>query len=110
MILCVDRSKFLSHHSRRWRAAGRLTPSARHLLSGYAAAPSDTKETRNENLKLNPDNDLDEAVQQVLEVEVVPDGLVVALDRVRILGARLPIAPVVPQQEAGQQRVAADHR
>ena len=60
-------------------------------------------ETRNENLKLNPDdNDLDEAVQQVLEVEVVPDGLVVALDRVRILGARLPIAPVVPQQEARQ--------
>ena len=76
-----------------------------------AVAPSVTKETRNENLKLNPeDNDLDEAVQQVLEVEVVPDGLVVALDRVRILRARLPIAPVVPQQEAGQQRVAADHR
>ena len=67
------------------------------------AAVARAAETRNENLKLNPeDNDLDEAVQQVLEVEVVPDGLVVALDRVRILRTYLPIAPVVPQQEARQ--------
>ena len=60
-------------------------------------------EAGNENLKLRtPNSDLDEAVQQVLEVEVVPDGLVVALDRVRVLRARCSIAPVVPQQEAGQ--------
>ena len=62
----------------------------------------ESRETRNENLKLNPDNDLDEAVQQVLEVEVVPDGLVVALDRVRIFRTYLSIAAVVPQQEARQ--------
>ena len=97
IILCVDVS-FLSHHSRRWRA----TLSTRHLLVGRIYDVRHL-EARNENLKLNPeDNDLDEAVQQVLEVEVVPDGLVVALDRVRIFRARLPIAPVVPQQEARQ--------
>ena len=57
-------------------------------MSGDDRSHRTTAETRNENLKLRtPDNDLDEAVQQVLEVEVVPDGLVVALDRVRVLGA-----------------------
>jgi hypothetical protein len=83
---------FLTLHS-----ASAASSPPMHLPTRAAQAPD-----VNENLKLNPDNDLDEAVQQVLEVEVVPDGLVVALDRVRIFRARLPIAPVVPQQEAGQ--------
>ena len=86
--------------------ASLATTACRCAFDAIGAAPPvgpNLAETRNENLKLNPeDNDLDEAVQQVLEVEVVPDGLVVALDRVRILGARCSIAPVVPQQEARQ--------
>ena len=80
---------------------GRATLSTRHLLSGRIKFR--IYDSKNENLKLNPeDNDLDEAVQQVLEVEVVPDGLVVALDRVRVFRAGTSIAAVVPQQEARQ--------
>ena len=80
------------------------TMACRCAFDAIDAAPPfgpNLTEARNENLKLNPeDNDLDEAVQQVLEVEVVPDGLVVALDRVRVFRTGTPIAPVVPQQEA----------